>query len=178
MDDPKTTQTVGMPWADSLSQAAELLAAGDEDVGLAGQVRPSGFDQEEQWKTVLLRHVHGAQELADGRRARRPAAYRRVVGDDQALRVRHLDQRHDDTAAHRVAGMQAGERAQLEHGGAGVDQGLQALAHQHLAAGPVALHVLRAAAGEDLVLQPADLVSERPHGLCVGSELLARRGEM
>ena len=65
--------------------------------------------------------------------------------------MRHLDQGHDDTAAHRVAGVQAGERAQLEHGGAGVHQGLQALSHEHLAAGPMAFHVPGATAGEDLV---------------------------
>ena len=90
----------------------------------------------------------------------------------------HLGQGHDDAAADGVPGLQAGQRAQLEHGRAGVDQGLQALADQHLAAGPVALHVLRTAAGEDLVVQPADLVGQCPHGVRVGGELLARRGEM
>ena len=160
-----------------LGQAAELLAPGHEDVGLAGQVGPSGLDQEQQREAVLLRHVHGAQELADRRRARRPAADRRVVGDDQALRVRHLGQRHDHAAAHRVAGVQAGERAQLEHRRAGVHQRLEALAHHHLAAGPVALDVLRAAAGEDLVVQRAHLVDQRAHGGGVVPELLAGDGQ-
>ena len=160
-----------------LGQAAELLAAGHEDVGLAGQVGPSGLDQEQQREAVLLGHVHGAQELADRGRARRPAAHGRVVGDDEALGVRHLGQRDDDAAADRVAGVQAGQRAQLEHGRAGVDQRLEALAHHHLAAGAVALDVLRPAAGEHLVVQRAHLVGQRAHGGGVVAELVARHGE-
>ena len=159
-----------------LGQAAELLAAGHEDVGLAGQVGPSGLDQDQQREAVLLGHVHGAQELADRRRARRPAAHGRVVGDDQALGVGHLGQRHDDAAADRVAGVQAGQRAQLEHGRAGVDQRLEALAHHHLAAGPVALDVLRAAAGEDLVVQRrAPRRPARRMASALSRELVARR---
>ena len=160
-----------------LGQAAELLAPGDEHVGLAGQVGPSGLDQEQQREAVLLGHVHGAQQLADRGRARRPAAHGRVVGDDEALGVRHLGQRHHDAAADRVARVQPGERAQLEHRGAGVDQRLEALAHHHLAAGAVALHVLRPAAGQHLVVQGAHLVDQRAHGLGVVSELVARDGQ-
>ena len=63
-----------------------------------------------------------------------PAAHRGVVGDDQALGVGDLGQRHDHPAPERVAGLQAGQRAQLENGSAGVDQGLEPLAHHHLAA--------------------------------------------
>ena len=174
---PEDDADGGDPLGRELGQAAELLAPGHEDVGLAGQVRPSGLDQEQQREAVLLRHVHGAQELADRRRARRPAADRRVVGDDQALRVRHLDQRHDDTAAHRVAGVQAGERAQLEHRRAGVHESLETLAHQHLAAGPVALHVLGAAAGEDILVQRVHLVDQHAHGGGVVPELLTGDGQ-
>ena len=75
--------------------------------------------------------------------------------------MRDLGQRHDDAAADRVAGVQAGQRAQLEHRRAGVDERLEPLAHHHLAAGPVALDVLRAAAGEHLVVQRAHLVGQR-----------------
>ena len=100
----------------------------------------------------------------------------RTVGSlaiDQALGVRHLGQRHDDAAAHRVAGVQPGQRAQLEHGRAGVDQRLEALAHHHLAAGAVALDVLRAAPGQHLVVQGAHLVGQRAHGGRVVRELVA-----
>ena len=167
------------PLGRELGQPAELLASGHEDVGLAGQVGPSGLDEDQHREAVLLGHVHGAQELADRRRARGPAAHRRVVRDDQALGVRHLGQRHDDAAAHRVAGVQTGQRAQLEHGRARVDQRLEPLAHHHLAAGPVALDVLRAPAGQHLVVQvrapprPARRMAAR-----CSRELLARGGEV
>ena len=78
----------------------------------------------------------------------------------------------------RVAGVQAGQRAQLEHGGARVDERLEPLAHHHLAAGAVALDVLRAAAGQHLVVQRAHLVGQRAHGVGVGAELARRRGEV
>ena len=160
-----------------LRQPPELLAPGDEHVGLAGQVGASGLHQEQQREAVLLGHVHGAQELADRRRARRPAAHGRVVGDDEALGVRHLGQRDHDTATDRVARVQPGQRAQLEHRRAGVDQRLQALADQHLAAGPVTLHVLRPATGEDAVVQGTHLVDQRAHGGGVVAELVARHGQ-
>ena len=144
-----------------LGQAAELLAPGHEDVGLAGQVGPSGLDQQQQREAVLLGHVHGAQQLADRGRARRPAAYRRVVGDDQALGVRDLGERHHHAATDRVPGLQSGQRAQLEHRRARVDECLEALAHHHLAAGPVALDVLRPAPGQHLVVQRPHLVGQR-----------------
>ena len=73
-----------------------------------------------------------------------------------------LGQRHDDAAADRIAGVQAGQRAELEHRGARVDQRLEALAHHHLAAGAVALDVLRAPAGQHVVVQVAHLVDQRP----------------
>jgi len=67
--------------------------------------------------------------------------------------------------------------AQLEHGRAGVDQCLQALAHEQFAAGPVTLHVLRTAAGEDVVVQGAHLVDQRAHGGGVVPELVSCHGQ-
>ena len=160
-----------------LGQAAELLAAGHEDVGLAGQVRPSGLDEDQNREAVLLGHVHGAQELADRGRARGAAAHRRVVRDDEALRMRHLGQRDHDAAADRVAGVEPGQRAELEHGRAGVDERLEALAHHHLAAGPVPFDVLRAAARQHLVVQRAHLVDEAAHGVRLGAVLGVRRAQ-
>ena len=55
----------------------------------------------------------------------------------------------------------------------GVDERLEALAHHHLAAGPVALDVLRAATGQHLVVQGAHLVDQRAHGGGVVRELVA-----
>ena len=165
------------PLRRELRQAAELLAPGNEHVGLARQVRPSGLDEDQHREAVHLSHVHGAQELADRGGARRPAAHGRVVGDHQALGVRHLGQRHDDTAAHRVARVQAGQRAQLEHGRPRVDERLEALAHHHLAAGPVALDVLRPAPAQHLLVQRVHLLGQRAHGGRVLRELVAGGGE-
>ena len=153
-----------------LGQAAELLAPRHEDVGLAGQVRPSGLDEDQKREAVLLGHVHGTQQLADRGRARGAAAHRRVVGDDEALRVRDFAQRDDDTAADRVARVQAGERAELEYRGAGVDERLEPLAHHHLVAGAMPLDVLRPAAGQHPVVQHAHLVAQRAHGVGVGAK--------
>ena len=130
------------PLGRELGEPPELLAAGDEDVGLAGQIGPSGLDQQHQGKAVLLGHVHGPQQLADGGGAGRPAAHGGVVGDDEALGVGDLDQGHDDAAADRITGVQPGQRRELEHGRARIDQCFDALAHHHLAAGPMTFDVL------------------------------------
>ena len=92
--------------------------------------------------------------------------------------MRDLGQCHDDAATDRVAGVQAGQRAQLEHGRPRVDDGLEALAHHHLAPATMPFDVLRATPGEHLVVQRPHLLGERTHGVRVVGELLARRGEM
>ena len=160
-----------------LGEPPELLTAGHEDVGLARQVGSSGLHQEQEREAVLLRHVHGTEELADGGRARRPAADGGVVGDDEALGVRHLGQRNHHAAADRVAGLQPGQRAELEHRRAGIDERLEALAHEHLAAGQVSFHVLCTAAGEDEFLLGAYVVDEHAHGGGVVPELVTRHGQ-
>ena len=165
------------PLCRELGQAPELLAPGHEDVGLVGQVGPTRLDQDDDREPVGLRHVHGTQQLADRGRARGAAAHRRVVADDEALRLGNFAQRHDDAASDRVAGVQSGERAELEHGRPGVDERLEALAHHQLAPGPVPLDVARAAPGEELVVERPHLVGHRPHGAGVGHELFARRGQ-
>ena len=142
-----------MPCARELAQPAELLAAPHEDVGLAGQVRASGLDEQENREAVRLGDFHAPQQLADRRRARGPPAHRGVVGHDEALRVRHLGQRHDDATADRVPRVQSGQGTQLEQRRAGVHQCLHPLAHEHLAAGAVALDVLGTPARQHLVVQ-------------------------
>ena len=146
------------PLSRELGEPPELLAAGDEDVGLAGQIGPSRFDEQQQRETVLLGHVHGTQQLADGGGAGRPSPHGRVVGDDEALGPGDLDQRDHDPAADGIPGVQPGQRAELEHGRARVDERFDALAHHHLASSPVALDVLRSAAGQHIVVQSAHLV--------------------
>ncbi len=88
-----------------------------------------------------------------------------------------LAQRHGHPAPERVAGLETGQRAQLEHGSAGVDQGLDPLAHHHLAARPMALDVVRASTGQHLVVQVAHVGDEEAHGLGVGHELVPGDGQ-
>ena len=160
-----------------LGQAAELFAPGHEHVSLAGQVGPSGLHQEHQGEAVLLGHVHGAQELANRGRARRPATHSRVVGDHEALRMGHLGQRHHDATPDGVAGVQPGEWAQFKDRGPRVRQSLEALADHHFAAGAVARHVLLTAAREEASVQVAHLVDQPGHGFGVLSKLVAGDGQ-
>ena len=161
-----------------LGQAAELLPPGHEDVGLAGQVGSPRLDQEDEREAVGLGHVHGAEQLLDRRGAGRSSPHRRVVGDEQALGVGDLAQRHGHPAPEGVVGLQAGERAQLENGSAGIDQSLDALAHHQLAARPVPFDIARAPAGQHLVVQRADVRDQEAHGLGVGAELVAGDGQV
>ena len=142
-----------MPWAESWVSRRNCSPPGTKTSAWRGRSAPPDSTRSSSGRRFSSATSMARKQLADRRRAGRAAAHGRVVGDDEALGVRHLGQGHHDAAADRVAGVQPGQRAQLEHRRAGVDQRLQTLAHQHLAAGPVALHVLRAAAGEDVVVQ-------------------------
>ena len=156
-----------------LGQPAELGAAGDEDVGLAGQVGSAGLDQDHHRQAVGLGHVHGPEQLGDGGRAGRPPSHGGVVGDHQALGARHLDQGDHQPAPQRVVGLHPGQRRELEHRGARVDQCLEALSGEQLVSGPVPLDVALATASEDPVAQGPDLGRHLGHGRPVRLELLA-----
>ena len=100
-----------MPCAESWVRRRNCSPPGTNTSAWRGRSAPPDSTRISTREAVLLGHVHGAQELADRGRARRPAAHGRVVGDDQALGVRHLGQRHDDAAAdagRRCAGRPAG----------------------------------------------------------------------
>ena len=83
------------------------------------------------------------------RRRARAAAHRRVVGDDHALDVLDHADAGEHAGADREVGAPRGERRQLEQRGVGVDEQLDALAAQQLAALAVAGDVLVAAAVVD-----------------------------
>ncbi len=92
--------------------------------------------------------------------------------------MRHLGQRHDDATADRVPRVQSGQGTQLEQRRAGVHQCLHPFAHEHLAAGAVALDVLGTPARQHLVVQRAHLIGARAHGGGVLAELVTRDGEV
>ncbi len=132
-------------------QIPEHRAARNEDLRLGRQVRAARLDQIHHRQPVLRRDVGQPPGLAQPVRVDRAAAYRRVVGDDQALHA--LD--HTDAADHagsgRVVGVERGGRAQLQERRVPVEQQLDPLARQQLArargAGPCTSRRRRPAPG-------------------------------
>ena len=78
------------------------------------------------------------------------AAHGRVVGGDQALDALDDADAGDDAGADGVVAAPGGQRRQLQERRVGVEEQLDPLAGQQLAAGVVALDVLLAAAGQRL----------------------------
>ena len=142
-------------------EVAERLAAGDEDLALVGEVGAARLDHVDQRQAVLERDLHRPQRLAHGPRRARAAADRRVVGDDHALDVLDDADAGEHAGADREVAAPRGERRQLEQRGVAVDEQLDALAAQQLAALAVALDVLVAAA----------VVDERQLAVVLGEQL-------
>ena len=101
---------------------------------------------------VLLGDLLRAQVLLDRQREVGAALHRRVVGDDHALAALDHPDARDDACGGRLAlvDVPGGQRGQLEEGGVGVDQQVDALPGGELAARPVPLHRFLAAARSDL----------------------------
>ena len=140
--------------------AAEVVAVG-EDFGLARQVGAATVDEVEARQPVLRRHLLRAQVLLRRDRVVRPALDRRVVRDDHHRPAVHRADAGDDAARrdHLVAvQLVARERRELEEGRPRVDDLLDPLARQHLAARPVQRARLLAAAA-------VHGLGERPHPL-------------
>ena len=129
---------------------AEAGAAGDEDVLLRRQVGTAGLDEVDRRQPVLLRHLGGAEALLDRDGVGRATLHGRVVGDDHALDALDDADAGDDRAADGEVGAPAGERAELEERGVGVDEQLDALAGGQLAARVVPRDVLLPSPGERL----------------------------
>ena len=122
-----------------VEDAAEMVAVG-EDLGLVRQVGPARIDQIDARQPVLRRDLLGAQVLLHGQREIGAALHRGVVGDDHHLAAGDAADAGDDAGARRLAVIEAarGQRADLEKGRAGVQQPLDPLARQKLAARCVA----------------------------------------
>ena len=106
--------TVGMPFRRQLRDVVERLPAGNEDLALGRQVRPTGLDQIDDRQPVLASDLIGAQRLAHGHRIRRAAADRGVVGHDQALRTFDHADADDDTGPDGKVGSPRSERREFE----------------------------------------------------------------
>ena len=152
-------------------QVAERAPAGDEDVLLGGQVGAAGLDEVDRRQAVLEGDVGSAERLAQRERVARPALHRRVAGADQALDTADDADAGDDAGADGVRRAVGGERAELEERRVLVEEQLDALAGEQLAALVVALGVLRPAAGDRLGVLGVDLGELGEHRLAVGGEL-------
>ena len=89
---------------------------------------------------VLPRDILGAQMLLHRHRIIGAALDGRVIGDDHAFAPRDPPDAGDDAGGMHVAAIEAvgGERRQFEKGRAGIEQQIDALARQHLAASDMA----------------------------------------
>ena len=155
-----------------VEDAAEVLAVG-EDLVLQRQERAARVDQVDARQAVLERDLLGPQVLLHRERVVGAALHRGVVGDDHRLAPRDAADAGDDARAGGVVVVAAvgGERRQLEEGCPGIEQALDALAGEQLAARSVARARVVRAAGGGAPAGGAQLVHELRHALGIGPEL-------
>ena len=123
-----------------VEDAAEVVAIG-EDVGLHRQERPARVDEVDARQPILERDLLRPQVLLDRQRVVRTALDGCVVGDD------HAGTAFDDADARDDAGgrddavvlLPRGEGAELEEGTIRINEAVDALAGQQLAAAAVLL---------------------------------------
>src|SRR5688572_339785 len=144
-----------------------------EHLVLQWQERAARVDEVDAGQAILERDLLRAQVLLDRDRVVSTALDRRIVRDHEELAaVDAADSRHEPRGG-RIVAVEAvgGERRDLEKGTAGVEQGLDALARQELAA----RHMLGArglaTAGRRERLASFQLGDERRHVRRVVAEL-------
>ncbi len=154
-----------------VEDAAEVLAVG-EDLVLQRQEGAARVDQVDAGQAVLGRDLLRAQVLLDGDGEVGAALDRGVVGDDHALAPAHAADAGDQPRAGRrvVVEPARGQGAELEEGPVRVQQLLDAIAHEELAAAAVALDEFRAAALLDPLQARPQVRDEGQHVLAVGLE--------
>ena len=114
---------------------AEVVLVGEHPV-LLRQVGAAAVDQVDHRQAVVLGDLLGPHVLLHRLGEERAALHRRVVGDDHARRaVDHADAGDDAGRRHLVVvEPPGGQRRQLEERRERIEQQVDALAHQHLAA--------------------------------------------
>ncbi|MNE34498.1 hypothetical protein D3C80_1282230 [compost metagenome] len=150
----------------------EVLAVGEHLV-LARQVGAAGVDQVDARQAVLAGDGLRADVLLDGQRVVAAALHGGVVGDDHALDALDPADAGDHAGGRHVLAvhLEGGQRGEFEEGRAGVEQGVDALARQQLAARAVALLGGDAAALADAAEQGAQVVDLLAHRRAVAGEL-------
>ena len=144
-----------------------------KDLVLQRQEGAAGIDHVDAGQIVLPRDLLRAQMLLHRHRIVGAALDGGVVGDDHAFAARDAADAGDDAGGMHVAAIEAvgGQRRQFEKRGAGIEQQVDALARQHLAARGMPLaRRLAAAAGHDLELV-AKLGDQAAHHVGVAGEL-------
>ena len=118
-----------------VEDAAEMVAVG-EDFVLQRQERATGIDQVDARQVVLLGDLLRAQVLLHRHRVVGAALDRGVVGHDHAFHAADAaDAGHHARGRHGVfVHAMRGQRRDFQKGAAGVEQGVDAVAHQQLAA--------------------------------------------
>ena len=172
---PKTSAIVGMPAADSRVRSRKICPPGMKISFCVGRSAPPDSTRPITGSRFCERDLVGAQGLLQRPRVGRAAAHGRVVGDDQALDALDDADAGDDARADVEVGAPGGERRQLEERRVGVEQQLDALAGEQLAALVVPLDVLRAAAGERLGVLGVELGELGEHRLAVRRRVTGRR---
>ncbi|CAM5702648.1 hypothetical protein STENM327S_02821 [Streptomyces tendae] len=148
-------------------EVPEDRAAGDEDLLLGGQVGAAGLDEADAGQPVGEGDVVGAQGLLQRPGVAGAAAHGGVVGGDQALDALDDADAGDERGADRVLAPPGRQRRQLQEGRVRVEEQLDALAGEELAALAVPGDVLLAAALEGLGVFGVQVGELGEHGLAV-----------
>ena len=155
-----------------VEDAAEMALV-RKDLVLQRQEGAAGIDHVDAGQIVLPRDVLRAQMLLHRHRIIGAALDGGVIGDDHAFAARDPPDPGDDARRMHVAAIKAvgRKRRQLQERGAGIDQEIDPLARQHLAARSMARpRGLAAAAGDQAELF-AELGDKCAHGLGVAREV-------
>ena len=146
-----------------LGEVLEARAALDEQVGLAWQVGTGRLVEHDHRQPVLAGDLVEPRPLLPRRRVARAAAVGHVRSADRALDA--FDDADAGAAADAdgVLGAPPGERAELEERGVGIDERLDALTHQHLAATAVPVDVALSADRRDARHLGGDAVPQLLH---------------
>ena len=144
-----------------------------KDLVLQRQEGAAGIDHVDAGKIVLPRDVLRPQMLLHGHRIIGAALDGGIVGDDHAFAARDAPDAGDDARRMHVAAIEAvgRQRRQLQERGPGIDQQIDALPRQHLAARCVAVARDLAAATGDLAELFTQIRDERAHGFSIAREI-------
>lgn len=155
---------------------AEGPPAGHEDVGLAGEVRTTGFDKRDHGQSVALGDVEGTQLLGHRIGVERAALDRRLVGDDHALHAADGTDPGDQPAAGLLVRIVRPRiTRQLEERRVLVQEQIDTLSRQQLPARSMALDSFRATRVEHAVREGLERFEGVEHCPAIEQELLGPR---